>query len=125
MNMEDQKFLEKKYPDLPGSKSVERAVQKAKHDPERKFAPHSREERIQAYLDRIDRIVKDERGWELLKNKITKEFIIDIDDEDTLAKIAHGLYESEKRIAIEQGRGADVERVDQEREILLRSTRVS
>src|SRR3989344_7179016 len=98
MNMENPKFLDKKYADLPGSKSVERAVIKAKHDPERKFAPHSREERIQAYLDRIDRIVKDERGWGLFKNKITKEFVIDIDDEETLVKIAHGLYESEKRI---------------------------
>lgn len=115
--MENPKFLEKKYPDLPGSKSVERAVQKAKHDPERKFAPHSREERIQAYLDRIDRIVKDERGWELLKNKITKEFVIDTGDEETLAKISHGLYESEKKLAVEQGRGTDVERLEQQENI--------
>lgn len=112
--MEKHKFLPEKYPDLPGSKPVERAVVKAKHDPERKFAPHSREERVQAYLDRLDRIVEDERGWELLKNKIVKEFVIDTDDEDTLEKIAHGLYESEKRIAIEQGRGADIERVHDE-----------
>jgi hypothetical protein len=116
--MENPKFLDKKYSDLPGSKPVERAVIKARHDSERKFAPHTREERIQAYLDRIDRIVKDERGWELLKNKITKEFVIDTDDEDTLAKIAHGLYESEKKLAVEQGRGADVERLEQEDDIM-------
>ncbi|MBI5798562.1 MAG: hypothetical protein HZB10_01355 [Candidatus Yonathbacteria bacterium] len=112
--MENPNFLDKKYADLAGSKPVERAVVKAKHDPERTFAPHSREERIQAYLNRVDKIVEDERGWELLKNKIVKEFVIDTDDEDTLTKIAHGLYESEKRIAVEQGRGADVARVDDE-----------
>ncbi len=40
-----------------------------------------------------------------------KEFVIDTDDEEALTKIANGLYESEKRIAIEQGRGAEVERI--------------
>jgi hypothetical protein len=116
--MNHESFLPQKYPDLPGSKPVERAVAKAKHDPERKFAPHSREERIQAYLDRIDTIVEDERGWELLKNKITKEFVIDTDDEDTLAKIANGLYESEKRIAIEHGRGGDVRQIEQDEDLI-------
>ncbi len=116
--MNPESFLPNKYPDLPGSKPVERAVAKAKHDPERTFAPHSREERIQAYLNRIDTIVEDERGWELLKNKITKEFVIDTDDGNTLAKIASGLYESEKRIAIEQGRGGDVQRIDQNEDLV-------
>lgn len=101
-------FLEQKYPDLPGSKPVNRAVEKAKKDPERKFAPHTREERIQAYLDRLNTIVEDERGWELLKSKIIKDLAIDIKDEETLTKIAVGLYESEKRIAVEQGRGNDI-----------------
>src|SRR3989344_387976 len=123
MLMENPGFLNNKYPDLPGSKPVERAVVNARHDTERKFAPHSREERIQAYLNRIDRIVEDERGWELLKNKIVKEFVIDTDDEDTLAKIAHGLYESEKRIAVEQGRGADVERATEDEESVLEKYR--
>jgi hypothetical protein len=116
--MEKPNFLSEKYPDLPGSKPVERAVRKAKHDPERKFAPHSRDERVQAYLNRLDGIVKDERGWELLKNKITKEFVIDIDDEETLTKIAHGLYESEKRIAIEQGRGHEVEQITRDKDLI-------
>ena len=118
MSIENPKFLEEKYPDLPGSKPVERAVQKARRDPERKFAPHARDERIQAYLNRIDKIVEDERGWELLKNKIVKEFVIDVDDEDTLTKIAHGLYESEKRIAIEQGRGGEVARIPENKELI-------
>ena len=75
--MEKPNFLEEKYPDMAGSKSVERAVVKAKNDPERVVAPHTRNERIQAYIDRIDHIVEDERGWELLKNKILKELIFD------------------------------------------------
>ncbi len=111
--MERPDFLEKKYPDLPGSKPVEQAVVKSRLDTERKFAPHTRDERIQAYLDRLDRVVKDERGWELLKHKIIKEFSIDTDDSDAVEKIAHGLYESEKRLAREQGRGADIERLEE------------
>ncbi len=113
MSIEGGKFLNKKYPDLTGSKPVERRVEKAKRDPERDFVPHTQDERIEAYLDRIDYIIKDERGWRRLKQKLVREFTIDIDDEDTLLKIAHGLYESEKRILREQGRGGDVERLDQ------------
>ncbi len=101
-------FLANKYPDLPGTEPVERAVEKAKRDPERVFAPHTRDERVQAYLDRIDRIVDSERGWELLRDNILRKFTIDTDDEDTLTKIAHGLYESEKRIATERGQGDTV-----------------
>ncbi len=115
---EHPEFLDKKYQDLTGSKPVERAVRKAKNDKERVFAPHSREERIQAYLGRLDKIVEDERGWELLKHKILKDFIIDADDEETLTRVAHGLYESEKRIAIEQGRGRDTAQLGSDEEII-------
>lgn len=111
MSIEGGKFLDTKYKDFTGSHEVGRAVEKAKQDPERKFAPHARDERITAYLDRLDYIIKDERGWRRLKQKLVNEFAIDITDEETLTKIAHGLYESEKRIAIEQGRGADIERL--------------
>lgn len=121
--MEKPDFLDKKYQDLTGSKPVERAVRKARLDPERKKAPHSRDERIQAYLDRIDKIITDESGWELLKAKIIKEFAIDTDDEETLAKIAHGLFESEKRLAIEQGRGADIDNLENSGEDILEKYR--
>ncbi len=112
--MERPDFLNKKYPDLVGSRPVARAVEKAKQDPERVFTPHSRDERIQAYLSRLDHIITDERGWELLKKEIVKEFVINTNDEEALSKIAHGLYESEKKQAIEQGRGADIERLEGE-----------
>lgn len=112
--MEHPDFLEKKYPDLPGSKPVERAVEQAKKDPKREFAPHTRDERIQAYLDRLDRIVANEREWELLKNKIVKDFVIDLDDEETLFKIANGLYESEKKLILERGQGAHIGGLEQQ-----------
>lgn len=128
--MEGPRFLDQKYKDLTGSREVERAVVSThvdaqreddlKHYPERDFSPHTREERIAAYLDRLDYIIKDERGWRRLKYKLQKEFTIDIEDEDTLTKIAHQLYESEKRQAIEQGRGADVARLEREEDVMER-----
>lgn len=111
-------FLGEKYPDLPGSDPVERAVRKKIEHGEK--GPSTKEGRVDAYLQRIEEVVSkgntvsDERGWELLKNKILNEFSIDIQDPDTLAKIAHGLYESEKKLAVDQGRGADVARLEQD-----------
>jgi hypothetical protein len=111
-------FLEQKYNDLPGSKPVIRAVEQAKKDPERKFAPHSRDERIEAYLNRIDNIVKNERGWELLKNKVIKDLTIDTTNEESLTKIATGLYEAEKRMAIEQGRSNEIMKLEGDEELI-------
>ena len=105
-----EKFLDEKYPDLAGSRPVERAVQKKIQRGEK--GPENKEGRVQAYFSRIEEIVSrgnsvsDERGWELLKNKIIKEFAIN-DDPDSLVKIAYGLYEAEKKLAVEQGRGRD------------------
>jgi len=117
-------FLNKKYPDIAGSKPVERAVEEMKHDskrpeeekhyPERKFLPHERDERIEAYLQRLDYIIHDERGWRRLKQKLVNEFAIDTNDEETVLKIAHSLYESEKRMAVERGLGAHIEELDEE-----------
>jgi hypothetical protein len=113
MSLEGGKFLDKKYPDLTGSHEVERAVDRARSDPERDFAPYTRDERIEAYLSRLESIVEDDRGWRLLKHKIIKELTIDTENEEVVAKIARGLYESEKRIAINQGRGADIEQLNE------------
>jgi len=114
--MSPENFLPDKYPNIAGSKEVERAVSKAQRQGEQ--GPRDKQERIAKYLNRLDRIVEDEKGWEHLKHKIIKEFSIDADDEETLTKIAHGLYESEKRIAIEQGRGRDVENLGNDEEII-------
>ena len=122
MSVEGGKFLDKKYPDLTGSYTVERSVDLAKQDPERDFAPHARDERIEAYLSRLENISDDDIGWRLLKNKIVQEFTIDTDNQEVVTKIARGLFEAEKRIAIAQGRGADIEHFP-EQDILSRYTK--
>ncbi len=114
--MKSESFLPEKYPNMAGTKPVERAVDKSFRQGEQ--GPRGKEDRIERYLSRLDHIVEDERGWELLKHKIIKEFSIDADDEETLTKVAHGLYESEKRIAIEQGRGRDIEQLGSDEEII-------
>ena len=99
-NKNFQEFLPQKYPDLPGSKEVEQAVKKKLRKGEK--GPQTKEGCVSAYLNRIEQIVSsgtkvsDERGWELLKRRIIKEFSIDTANSDTLTKVAHALYESEK-----------------------------
>lgn len=110
-------FLSEKYADLPGSKEVDRAVKKSRRSGEH---PHSKDERVDAYLDRLEDISEDERGFSLLKHKILDRFTIDTEDEETLESLAEGLYESEKRIAIEQGRGGDIAKLGSTQEIVER-----
>ncbi len=50
-----EKFLPEKYPDLPGSKPVERAVQKKLRGGEK--GPQTKEERVEAYLDCVEDII--------------------------------------------------------------------
>jgi hypothetical protein len=116
ISMEKLNFLPEKYPDLPGSKPVERAVQRKIR--EGKPGPTSREERTDAYLERLEHVTEDERGYELLKNKILNRFTINTRDEETLARLAEGLYESEKRLAVEQGRGGDIAKLGSRDEII-------
>ncbi len=110
-------FLQKKYPDLPGSKPVESAVKKARASGKK---IHDNPERVGAYMERLEKITENERGFSKLKHMVLNRFAIDARDEDTLNKIAEGLYESEKRIAIEQGRGADIERLESEHDVIRR-----
>lgn len=114
--MEKPNFLPEKYADLPGSKPVERAVDRSIRGGNK--GPSSKEERVDAYMDRLERITDDERGFELLKYKVLNRFTINTEDEESLARIAEGLYESEKKIAIEQGRGADVQRFESSHDVI-------
>lgn len=114
--MNESNFLPEKYADLPGSKPVERAVDKSIREGNK--GPSSKEERVDTYMDRLERITEDERGFELLKYKILNRFAINTEDEESLTKIAEGLYESEKKIAIEQGRGADVSRFESTHDVI-------
>lgn len=51
------KFLPEKYPDLAGSKAVDSAVRKSVR--EGKPGPKTKEDRIEAYLDRLERLALD------------------------------------------------------------------
>lgn len=81
---------------------------------------HNKEERVEAYTDRLERLTENERGFKKLKAMVLDRFAIDTRDEDVLNKLAEGLYESEKRIAIEQGRGQAVERLKSMPDIVQR-----
>ncbi len=87
-------FLAEKYVDLSGSHEVERASIKARSGGEK---IRTREERVGAYMGRLEKISSDERGLERLSHKILDEFTIDSKDEETLTALAQGLYESEKK----------------------------
>ena len=110
-------FLAGKYGDLPGSKEVDRAIQKARREGE---SPYTKQERVGSYLNRLEDITGRERGLSLLSNKILNHFTIDTTNDETLTVLAEGLYESEKKLAIEQGRGADVARLESQEDVIER-----
>ena len=127
--METSHFLPEKYADLAGSKQVERAVKKKIRQGDK--GPATKEGRVEAYMDRLEQVTaKKERksasgreldgnkGFDLLKHKILDRFTMNIGDEETLTKIAEGLYESEKRLAIEQGRGGDIQKLESTQDII-------
>ena len=78
-----EEFLNKKYQDLAGSKEVSRAVSEAKKQGEK--TPHNRNERIGVYIERLEKyfghkdnneyMEGDQRGFELLKNKILNTYV--------------------------------------------------
>ena len=108
-------FLHQKYPDLPGSKPVTSAVEKARRTGKK---IHDNPERIAAYMDRLEGVTLNERGFNKLKALVLKRFTIDAQDEEALDKIAQGLYESEKRIAIERGHGGDIEKLESKGDVI-------
>lgn len=114
--MEKPNFLPEKYPDLSGSKPVERAVQRSMR--EGKPGAVTKEERVGRYLNRLERLTNNERGFELLKHKVLDRYTMSLDDPATVEKVAEGLYESEKRLAVEQGRGADIEKLESSHNVI-------
>jgi hypothetical protein len=116
-------MLSQKYPELPGSKPVERAVQAQLRAGE--AGPGSKSERVDAYMERLERILdseqRGERGMDpyaFLKTKLLKSYTLDTADSAVVQKVAEGLYESEKRIAIERGQGAVIEKIQNVSEVV-------
>lgn len=77
--MGETNFLQEKYADLPGSHPVDRAVKKVIREGER--GPTTKEDRIDAYLNRIGKLIfnqepaKSERALSLLRRMVTDEYI--------------------------------------------------
>lgn len=116
--MEKAGFLPEKFRDLSGSEVVESSVQKALA--EGQSGPKNKDERVGMHMDRIEKIIDSDSGFGKLKLQLLKKFTIDTADDAILAKIAEGLYKSEKRIALEQGRGADIARLESDGNVVER-----
>lgn len=130
-------FLDKKDQNFPSSNAGKRAVEWAK---ENNFKIKNREDIWRAYMARIESIftdtfkdkndiqnnvlannegkiegrkeTKSERALRFMKYKTQKENTLDLENTEEINKIATGLYESEKKIAIERGQGGDIENLD-------------
>ncbi len=91
-------FLNRKFPDLPGSKPVERAVAQARRKGE---SPHNRGERIEVYIERLNTLFKDERSFALLKNKILNQYVTKMED------IPESYWKLQENIMRERGEFGD------------------
>ncbi len=94
-------FLPEKYPDLAGSKPVERAVQQARQKGE--AVPDTKADRVEAYLERLQRIGTHERGFELLKQKILDTYITDY------GEIPESYWKAQEAEARKRGESGDWE----------------
>lgn len=100
--MAETNFLQEKYADLPGSHPVDRAVKKAIREGER--GPTTKEDRIDAYLNRIGQLIfnqepaKSERALSLLRRMVMDEYIYPHKE-----KIAMGAAAVEERAGHELG----------------------
>lgn len=97
--MEKIDFLPEKYTDLSGSKPVERAVQKKIQ--EGKKGSTSKAGRVEAYIDRLEDIIQNERGFELLKYKILEKYTTKFED------ITESYWKSLEQEARRRGEGGD------------------
>src|SRR3989338_2344594 len=120
--MSGPEFLNRKYPDLPGSRPVELAAQKVKREGER--IPHGKIERTEAYLDRLESIFKnpaglgkdrgDRGGFELLKYKVLEKYVSKQGD------IPESYWKLQERIMRERGQGGDWDRASEKEKAELK-----
>ena len=119
--MENINFLNKKYPDLPGSKPVEHAVQKEKRKGNK--TPHEKSERIEAYLVRLEEVfsrrertkngkrlsnLDEDKGFNLLKHKVLEKYTTKEED------IPESYWKLQERIMRERGQLGDWENATEE-----------
>jgi len=91
-------FLDKKYQDLAGSEEVERSVKKARRKGE---SLYTREERINTFMSWINKLYKNRRGFEFLKQKILDEEVTKPEE------IPESYWRLQENIMREQGQLGD------------------
>ena len=104
-------FLNRKFPDLPGSKPVERAVIQARKKGE---SPYDRGERIEAYITRLNVLFKDERSFALLKKKILNEYVTKMED------IPESYWKLQENIMRERGELGDWNNASEEEKMEIK-----
>lgn len=97
--MEKNDFLSKKYPDLPGSKPVERAVQKKIQEGEK--GSQTKEGLVEAYLDRLEEFFKTPEKFNRLKYKILEKYVTKYEE------IPESYWKLQERIIRKRGEGGD------------------
>jgi len=110
--MNPEKFIVSKYPDLPGSKPVERAVQKEIRQGEK--GPSTKEERIEAYLDRLENFFKDPEKFEHLKYQILQKYTTRFEE------IPESYWKSQEEEMRKRGEGGDWLRASPEQKLEVR-----
>lgn len=107
-------FLGQKFQDIHTSEEAQTLAEyttKKEHLPQKK----SKHATIDRYLRGLDRIMKKRPSVvKMVEESITDDYILNVQDEDLVRSLAQDLYESEKKIAIDQGRGGDIKRLDGE-----------
>ena len=110
--MNPEKFITNKYPDLPGSKPVERAVQKEIGQGEK--GPGTREERVEAYLDRLEDFFKDPEKFEHLKYQILQKYTTRFEE------IPESYWKSQEEEMRKRGESGDWLRASSEQKLEVR-----
>ncbi|MEX2027970.1 MAG: hypothetical protein WD988_00530, partial [Candidatus Curtissbacteria bacterium] len=105
-------FLTQKYPDLPGSKPVERAVQDNLRKGEK--GPTTRGDRVEAYLGRLGEFFKEPEKLESLKYKILDRYVTKFEE------IPESYWEAQEEEARRRGEGGDWERATEEQKLEIR-----
>lgn len=112
-------FLGQKFQDIHVSEEAQTLAEYTtrKEDLPKKQSKHAT---IDRYLRGLDRIMKNRLSVaKLIEQSITDDYVFNVEDPELVKSLARDLYESEKKVAINQGRGGDIQQLDDE-EILER-----
>lgn len=102
---EQPNFLSTKYPDLAGSKPVIRAVEQVKRNAQE--TPHTKDERIAAYLNRLDTLLSESRSFDALKYKILERYVTKPED------IPESYWKLQEQIIRNRGQAGDWAEADE------------